>query len=178
MRKILLLLTILVILPFFTLKISADDSVDGYILDFEDALPDGFRDMSDGEKLIDMASPESLLSYVIGGISGERSRILSFLLTLLGSATLISVASLCHGSLSEQVQTGVGVICSLLIFSAIRPLIATVTDGITTLGKFFASLIPITVGITALGGGAASSTVQAGGMYTAFTFIGGVGSKL
>lgn len=178
MKKILLLLTILVILPLFTLKISADDSVDGYISDFEDALPDGFRDMSDGEKLIDMASPESLLSYVIGGISGEKSRIVSFLLTLLGSATLISVASLCHGSLSEQVQTGVGVICSLLIFSAIRPLIATVTDGITALGKFFASLIPITVGITALGGGSATASVQAVGMYTALSSVGGLGGEI
>ena len=178
MKKIVLLLTILVIFSFFSLKISADDSVDDFISDFENALPDGFSDMSNSEKLIDMASPESLLSYIIGGISGEKSKIISFLFTLLGSATLISLASLCHGSLSEQAQTAVGVICSMLIFSGISPLIATVTDGITKLSKFFASLIPITVGITALGGGSATASAQAVGMYTALSSVGGLGGEI
>lgn len=178
MKKIAIMLTILVIMSIFTLNCSAEESVDEYISDFENALPDGFEGMGEPENILEMASPESLLSYIIKGVSGEKSNILEFFLTLLGSAALISLASLGHGSLSDQVQSAVGVICSLLIFSQIKPLLDTVTEGITQISGFFASLIPITVGITALGGGTATASAQAVGMYTALSSVGGIGGEI
>ncbi len=178
MKKIAILLTILVILPIFSVICSAEDYVDEYISDFENVLPEGFEGLSDVEKLLDAASPDSLLSYIIGGVSGEKSRLVGFFLTLIGSSALISLASMSHGTLSAQAQCAVGVVCSLLIFSQIKPLLGTVTEGVTQLSRFFASLIPLTVGITALGGGAAGASAQAVGMYTALSSVGGLGGEI
>lgn len=178
MKKILIMLTILVIFPLFSLICSAEGDAEEYILEFENILPDDFCGISEGDKLIDAASPESLLTYLVDGISGEKSKIIQFLLTLLGSCALISLASVGAGPLSEQVQTGVCIITSLLVFSQLEPLLGTVTDTVTKLSRFFASLIPITLGITSLGGGGATASVQAVGMYTALSSVGGIGGQI
>lgn len=178
MRKILVLLSLVVILPLFSLSCAAEDSVDEFISDFEHALPEGFEGLSDPDGLMESASPDSLISYIISALSGERGDILTFFLTLLGSAALMSAASLCHDRLSHQAQSVVGIICSLLIFSSLRPLLDTVTDGISKISGFFASLIPLTLGITALGGGGATASAQAVGMYTALSSVGGLGAEI
>ena len=178
MRKIVILLSLVVILPLFTLDCSAETLIEGYISDFNNTLPDEYDYLSESDRIIDAASPKSLLSYVIGAISGERGEILKFFLTLLGSVALTSAASFCHEKLSTQAQTAVGIICSILIFSYMRPLIDSVTEGISKISGFFASLIPITLGITSLGGGAATASAQAVGMYTALSTVGGLGGEI
>lgn len=178
MRKILFLLSIVVILLLFSIPCSAVDRVDEYISEFKESLPDGYEELADQESLINAASPKSLLSYVIGVISGERSEIFGFFLALLGTAALCSVASLCHERLSGVVQCVVGMISSVVIFSYLRPLIESITDGISKISGFFASLIPITLGITALGGGTATASAQAVGMYTALSSVGGFGGEI
>ncbi len=178
MRKILALLTIIVILPLFSLSCSAEGEVDEFISEFEGALPEDFDALSDPDGLMESASARSLISYVISFLSGERGEIVGFFLTLLGSAALMSAAALSHDSLGTQAQSVVGIISSLLIFSSLRPLIASVTDGISMISGFFASLIPITLGITALGGGGATASAQAVGMYTALSSVGGLGGEI
>ncbi len=178
MKKLVFLLTIIVILPFFSLSCSASDRVDEYISDFGNSLPEGYEQLAEPNGLIDAASPKSLLSYLILSISGERGEVVSFFFILLGTVALISCASLCHEKLSNQVQSVVGVICSLMIFSGLRPLIDSVSDGITKISSFFASLIPIVLGVTALGGGTATASAQAVGMYTALSSVGGLGGEI
>lgn len=178
MRKIAILLTILVIMPFFSIKSFATDKVDEFISEFDSVLPDGFDGLSDSEKLMEMASIRGLLSHIISSLSGDRGVIYSFLLTLLGSAALICAAALCHDRMSNIAQCVVGIICSVSIFSFVMPLIGSVEEGIKKISDFFASLIPITLGITALGGGTATASAQAVGMYTALSSVGGVGSRI
>lgn len=178
MRKLLILLTIIVILPLFSLKIAADDRVDELISDFGEVLPDGFEGLADGEGVIGMADADSILSYIMGALSGERGAILSFLKVLLGSAVLMSVAALCHDRLSVQAEICVGFISSMLIFSSLAPILTRISEAISQISGFFAAVIPITVSITALGGGSATASTQAVGMYTALSAVGGIGGEI
>lgn len=178
MKKILLLLIIVVIFPVFTLVCSADDAVDRYISDFGSALPDGFSDLSDVDMLIDRAEVGSLISEIMTILSDERGGILSFFLTLIGSVGLMTVASLCHDRLSSTVEGVVGMIVSVLIFSSVSGLLGRVDSAIGEISSFFGSLIPIFVGVTAMGGGTSSAGVQAAGMYTALSAVGGIGSGI
>lgn len=178
MRKILFLLSIVVILPFFTLISSAEDRVDGYISDFEDILPEGFEDMGDTDNLMERAELSSLLSEALRALSDGKGDIVGFFFTLLGATALMSVGALCQDKLSSAVQTSVGIISSVLIFTSIAPLINMVSEAIESISAFFASLIPIAVGITALGGGATTATVQASGMYAALSAVGGLGGDM
>ena len=178
MRKILILLTIIVIFPLFSLKIAAEDKAEGFISDFSEILPDGFDSLADTDGIMSYADGESILSYVVGALSGERGSIISFLMTLLGSAVLISVASLCHDRLSGQAEGAVGFISSVLIFSSLAPILTRVSEAISSISRFFAALIPIAAGITALGGGSATASTQAVGMYTALSTVGGIGGEI
>ena len=110
MKKALILLSIVVILPLFSLNIAAEDKVDGYISDFEDILPDGFRGLSDTDNLMERAELSSLLSEVLRALSDGKGDIVAFFFTLLGSVALMSVGALCHDRLSGAVQTSVGIV--------------------------------------------------------------------
>lgn len=178
MRKLLILLTIIVIMPLFSVICSAEDRVDEYISDFEDILPDGFDGLSDPEVIMKSTGIDSLFSEIISVISDGKADIVGFFLTLLGSVALLSAAALCHERMSTHAQSIVGVICSLVIFLSIRPIILSVSDGISKISGFFASLIPLTVGITALGGGGATASAQAVGMYTSLSLVGGMAGQI
>lgn len=178
MKKLLILLSIVVILPIFTLFCSADESTDKYISDFEGILPDGFENITDTDRLMEMADMGSLISELTRLIMGEKGEISSFFFTLIGSLSLMALATLAHERLGAVVESIVGMICSVLIFSSVSPLINTVTDAVRQLSDFFGALIPIVVGISALGGETTGASVQASGMYTALSAVGGLGGSI
>ncbi|MBO7195876.1 MAG: hypothetical protein J6V80_00920 [Clostridia bacterium] len=178
MRKVLVLLIIVVIFSSFSVKSHADERVDEYISEFEDILPEGYEGLGESEKLIEAVDLGSLLSEIITSLSGGRADIVAFFLTLLGSVALMSVASLSHERLSPQTQGVVGIICSVGIFTFLHPLIGSVGDNIGSISRFFASLIPVAVGLTALGGGVAGASAQSAGMYTALSCVGGIGGEI
>lgn len=179
MRKILLLLTIVVILPIFTLFSAAEDSVDGYINDFEAIIPDGFEGLvEDSESLIRGLDIRSLFTEVLTLVGENGGRLTAFFLKILGVALLMSICSFLPDRFVRHTEAAVGLICSLIIFEPLAALFSSVGQTVIDVSDFFASLIPITVGITALGGGASTSMVQAGGMYTALSVVNSLGGRL
>ncbi len=179
MKKLAILLTIIVILPLFSLSVSAESDAEDYINEFENSLPDGFSGVTDDEgELIEMLSARSLFTEIISVITDNGGQVLGFFLRLLGCALLLSAASLCHEKFARHTEAAVGIICSLIIFDSLGPLFVTVEDTLSGISEFFAALIPITVGITALGGSVSSAGVQATGMYTAMSAVGSLGGGL
>lgn len=179
MKKYIVLLIIIVILPLFSLSVSAAGEADGYISEFEDAVPEDFDGITeDRDELIEMLSPRSLFTEIISVIADGGGEVMSFFLRLVGCAVLMSAAGLCHEKFSCHASAAVGVICSLLIFDSLGSLFVTVEDTLTKISDFFAALTPITVGITALGGGVSGAGVQASGMYTALSLVGGLGGRI
>lgn len=179
MRKYIFLLSIVVILLIFPTFASAEGEAEEYIKDFEEILPEEVKGLTESpELMIDSFSLKGVLSEIVSAFSGEGGAAIGFFLTLLGSVVLIALASICHQRFASQAQAAVGVICSLLIFPTVNSAFESVSASLTKISNFFLALIPIASGITALGGGTTTASVQAGGMYTAFSVIGGIGGRI
>ena len=179
MKKIVFLLSIVVIIGFFPIYSSAEESADEYLSDFESILPEDMSGIGEGgEALIERFSIKGVLSEIFASITGESSEVLKFLLLLIGGVGVFSLASGCHADFVKQTEAGVGFVISLSIFPFISSALSAVKDSLSELNAFFGALTPIAVGVTALGGGTSAAGVQASGMYTAFAVIGGVGEGL
>lgn len=179
MKRCLILLIIVVIIPIFCLKASAEGEIDEYISEFSDILPDDFSGVADDpDSLIDKVGIEGLVGEIIATLSDNRGEILSFFLILIGSIALTSLASQLPNAGSVGAQACTSLISSTLIFKVVGGLFRSVTDSLVSLCDFFGSLIPITVGITALGGAKSTATVQASGMYTTLSLVSSLGERI
>lgn len=179
MKKLLFLLIIVVIFSLFSLEISAEESPEEYIKMLEQILPDKLRGITEDQSaLTESLGLKSLLGDIFSAIQGERTAAFTFFLTLLGIILLSSVASFARESISASVSCAVGTVGCVLIFGSLSPLFESVRTSLDELSSFFTSLIPVAVGVTALGGGASSSAVQAAGMYTTVALVGRVASEL
>lgn len=179
MKKYIFLLSIVVIILAFPCFASAEKTPEDYILEFKSILPEessGIVENSD--VLLSRFSIKGLLKEIASAVSDEGSDVVAFALTLLGLVTISALASNCHESFRAQTEAAVGVIASLSVFPTVNEAFSSISASLSALGEFFTALTPITVGMTALGGGNATAGVQAGGMYTALTIVGGVGSRL
>ena len=169
MKKVVVLLTIIVILPLFCIKTSADERVDGYLLDFENAVPDELsRAINTSDSLRESVGFRALLAEIVNALNNNRGRVLAFFGVLLGTAVLMALAS----SVSGGVGNAVGIICSSLVFSTVSEIFTSITESLEEISAFFSALIPIAVGVTALGGGAASASSLGGGMMLTLSIIG------
>lgn len=178
MRKICFMLIIVVILPLFSIISSAEGEVDEFVSEFEDILPEELRGITEGENLADAVGLRGLLSQIGTALSGQRGEIASFLCLLIGCVVFYSLPDALGVSMSEDISAAVGVICSVMIFYPLSRLYAAVTSSIEEISVFFTNLIPITAGVTAMGGGAAAATAQSGVMYMTVGIVTNVGIKI
>ena len=178
MRKFAILLTILVFLALFAFPVSAEE-VDSYIKDFGEILPDEFSDVgTDTEKISERLGIERILADLAGALRGEGSAVLGFFLTLVGFVALMALPLPSNEKISAATRACVGVLASVAIFSSLSGIFEGISATLDEISGFFASLIPIAVGVTALGGGASTAAVQATGMYTTVSLIGWVSETL
>ena len=178
MRKLSLLLIIVVIFALFALPASAEE-VDGYIKDFENILPGEFSEIgSDAEKITERLGIERILSDIAGVIRGEGGIVFGFFLTLIGFVALMALPLPSNDRISSAVRASVGISASVVIFTSLSGIFEGISTSLEEISTFFASLIPIAVGVTALGGGASTAAVQASGMYTTVSLIGWVAERL
>ena len=190
MKNIRIFLTILVIIPLFSTICYAEDAADKYISEFEEAVPDGIFDGDlDSSELQSSLGIDSLISELVSLVSREKGSIVGFFMTLVGMLVLLSAASAVSGSLSTVVSAAVGTVVSVSVFSSVYGIFSSVSSAISEANEFFASIIPISVGITSLGGGTFVAGVQATGMAmtaaaisklwgTAFTAVSGLGLSM
>ena len=177
MKKLGFLLTLVVIFLLFPTKCMADEQMDKYISDYEDALPEDFSDIGGEGRAQESLDFYSILSYIGEALSGEGGRVGIFFALLVGATALLSLSSTV-GKLSPVAESVVGICLSLPIFSSLYPIIRSVEDGITKLNLFFSSLIPIAAGVNSLGGAVSTASVQAAGMYTALNLVSGLGGRI
>lgn len=178
MRKICFLLIIVVILPLFSLSVSAEGEVDDYLSEFEGILPESLSGITEVDKLAEMVSIKGLISTLFSAIKGESAGAVSFFLLLLGCVALTSMAEAISGKMGEEVSSAVGIVSSVLIFSSIRQIHIGVSESLDRVSSFFASLIPITAGVTALGGGSDTAAAQSSAMYMTVSLLGRFGVEI
>ena len=179
MKKIVFLLIIVVIIAVSPLSVSANERVEEYISEFESIIPEEMSCITDGgEILIERFSIKGILSEAFASIKGESGDLVKFFLVLVGGISIFSLAAECHESFSRQTEAAVGLVISLSVFPVVSSALSSVAHSLGEISTFFGALTPIAVGVTALGGGASAAGVQASGMYTAFTVIGGAGKEI
>ena len=172
MRKILYLLTIVVILPCFSAFCSAEEGVDEYINEFEEIIPDGINEnISDGAVLQESFGFGEILAVILEEVRGEEGRISLFLFSLVGSLVLLALASSVPGSIGETASLAASCAVSVVVFCTVNGIFQEVSSVVNEANNFFLALIPITAGITALGGGVFTAEVQAAGMSLTFAAV-------
>ena len=178
MKIILRLLTIVVIILAFGIKTSASNEVDEYISDFEEILPDEFQDVKDSDLLTERLGFEGIFGEIISVIRGDGGRILGFFLTLCGIIVLSSLVGLVSSEMQEVVRCVLGILSSVAIFTTINSVISEVLLSLDKIGKFFSSFIPISVALTAFGGGESTALVQGSGMYISLSLLSRLGGGI
>lgn len=178
MRKILFLIIIVVILPIFTLKIYAEADVDEYISEFEDILPEELSNLDLESGLADRFGIEAVLTDILSAIKGEQTRVVGFFLTLVGIIALSSLGTLSFGETSDVVRAVVGILSSMAIFRTVSEIVNEVLSSLDEISAFFSSFIPISVALTALGGGEGTAVVQGSGMYISLSLLSRLGGEV
>jgi stage III sporulation protein AE len=168
MRKLAILLTILVILPIFSIKSYAFEE---HISEFYDILPEDMSSLKSDSALLERLSVEGILGEMLAVVSGEGSRVAKFFLTLIGVILLFTLLGLAPADYSEITSVAVGILSSSVIFETVRALVSEVLLSLDKISGFFASFIPISVGLTALGGGESTAAVQGSGMYVTLSLL-------
>ncbi|MBQ8372339.1 MAG: hypothetical protein IJX38_05345 [Clostridia bacterium] len=154
----------------------AREGFEEYIEEFQSLLPSGVS--ADAEASADMLGLDSILAEIVGTLDGSIGRIGGFLLLLVGSALLMALASNASGELSSACCTATVTVCSVAIFSGIMPVVSEVTRGIEGMSGFFSSLMPIMIGVNALGGAGATSAAHSVGMSLTLYLYSSLGNAL
>ncbi len=179
MKKLCKLLIIVVIFSAFALNVNAEGAADEALSEFEELLPPELSGITaEPDRLLDAISVRALAEEVLLLAFGERGRIISFLMLLLGCAVLIAVSGYASGKLSEPCRLAVGALCSLLIFERVGDVFLSIDDSLTRVTELFSALIPIFTGITLSGGGVATASAQAAGMNITLAVVGRAGTAV
>lgn len=174
MRKIVILISIVVILPIFSLSSLADDGVDKYISEFENIVPEGLSGISDAEELVGRVGFDGILREVYSIVTDKGGEAVSFLLFLLGGVVILSLVRGMRGELYEVASVGVGVVLVAVVASRLGGMLVTLERDVERVSEFFCALIPIFSAISVAGGGAGTAAVYAASMNTAASFVTGI----
>ncbi len=171
-KKIWKMLIILVILSAFSLQASASESVDKYIDEFAQLLPDGTTDPTDPDSLVASVSIDALLDELFAALSDRRGEIFSLFLLLLGISVLLAVAAMAPEGVRAVTECGAGVVCSAVLITRLMSVFEQTTESLISLGDFFRSAAPILAAISLAGGGTGTASVQTAGIGLAASFVG------
>lgn len=175
MKKLLKLSIIVVILSAFCLNVAADETSDRLLSDFEATLPEGYERVAewDGSEV----GADALLSEILAALSGEGGRISSFLLLMLGSLAVISLARTAPFPIFSTVQRGVSIVSSLAIAERLVAVFTDMSGDLSTLNGFFASLIPVFSSVSLASGSIEGAAAQAAGMNLILSLVGGMATS-
>ena len=171
-----------VILPILLLLLSpvtASAEPQDYVEELEQILPDGLPfDATDPESLSEAVGFEAILLEIYGVLKDEGAELLSFLLTLIGIATLAALGRTVDVRLRPAVSAAISAVASVTVVSVILPAVSAVGEAMAEVGDFFSGLVPIFSGITLAGGGVSTAAVSAAGMSISLTVIGSFSTRV
>lgn len=171
MKKMLKILTIVVIFWVFSLKVCADGYVDEYIDDFTEILPGGVS--SDAEELLDGVGIDALIGEIYNILSGNASRAVGILLIIVSFGIFSSLIESAPIKNKGVCRSALGAILSLSLLPQIVPIFTSARDAVSSLVDFFSSAVPIFTAITVAGGAVSTASVQAVGMNFTLSLLSG-----
>ena len=174
-RKLLIpVLAALFVLLFPTLA-SASEPED-YITELEQILPESLP-ITDAtpESLADAFGSKTLIAFIADELSGERSRLVSFALAMLGLVTLSFAAESIGKSSLRPYMT---LLLSSVALGCALPLIGGVRESLKSADDFFLSLSGILTAITLSSGATMTGATQSAAFALTSTLIGAVSSRV
>ena len=148
----------------FTINASANEkSADDFWEEYLDTVPEGGAPV-DIEEMINGVGIDSLLSEIMYAIGDGAGGAASFLVMLLGISVLIALSDTLGGdnpTLSRHACAGITIISSILVFSRLGAIVASVSESLEEMSVFFSAIIPVLSGILVAGGNINSSAYQA-----------------
>ena len=172
MRKRVIMLTILVIMPIFTLSSSASESTDKYLERFEEILPEEYSSLSGNtDEIYDMVGLDGIISVAFSLFSERRGEIFSFAALLLGGVALMGLVGVLPSRLEESCSVGIGIVIAVSASRVLAGFFASLGEDIERVCDFFAALIPLFSAVTVAGGGVEAAAVHAAAMNTTVSFV-------
>ena len=172
MRKRVILLTILVIIPIFTLSVSASESTDKYLDKFADILPDEYSSITENtDEIYGMVGLDGIISAALSLFSERRGEIFSFASLLLGGVALMGLVGVLPVGLNETCSVGIGAVIAVSTSGVLSGFFSSLGEDIERVCEFFAALIPLFSAVTVAGGGIESAAAHAAAMNTTVAFV-------
>lgn len=177
MKKVVISILIATALIFLFSPVALADGIsDGYIEDFRGILLDGQgEELTDTRSLMNAVSIEALLSEIISIARGEGSRVIAFLLALIGIGIISSLSASVGTKLAVATERAIGVVASIAVFSYLGEIFSSAESGILKISSFFSAAVPIYTAISVSSGAVSTASVQALGMNFTSALLGGAG---
>ena len=122
-----------------------------------------------------MLGIDAVFNEVVAAFNESRGEVVSFFFLAFGISVLLSVyesssVAMCT-ELRGATSSGVLILASVSIFSALFGVCSALKDGLLTLVSFFGAAIPIISAVNVASGATASAAVQGANMNMALAFI-------
>ena len=168
-------LLIIVFIPNVALAKEPED----FISEYSELIPSEIpADPTDTEALTESISLSVLVEHLISELMGRRGEIMAFYLLLLGIVALSSFGVCAFENMSDGVRRGISTISSVAVFSALMPLLSSVSEALRSANGFFSSAAPIICSISLASGASASAAVGASGISLTAALISTVSSRI
>lgn len=161
-RVVTVSLTLCALICLMTVGASAaEPSFDGYVEQIKEILPPSIA-VSDVGSAADMLGIDALLAEISLVLSGSSGEVGAFFMLVMGAAVLMCVAPMLGASCGCTLA--VNCLCSVAVLSRLLPMVDEIGARLGELNGFFGALIPIAVGVCALGGGETTAAAHSAGM--------------
>ena len=170
---------VIAILLLVLSPVRATAAPEDYIDDLEQVLPDELPfDATDPNSLSLAVGFERILLEIGGILKDKGGDLISFLLTLVGIATLAALGRSVDTELRPTVSAAISAVSAVMVASRILPAISAVGEAMCEASDLFGGLIPIFSGITIAGGGVNTAAVSATGMSISLSVIGSLTTRV
>ena len=171
MKIIRLIITIVVIIASFGLTVSADSDPNQYINDFDNIVPEEYKDLW-GDTSVTLIGPDAVLYELTSAFRSSVGRVGSLFLLLLGGLAIGGAAQSVTGKLSDSVGVGTSVVIISASLGISISVIEEVRSALSLMQSFFAAFIPIATAVSCSSGAVSTAAAQAMGMNVTLSLLG------
>jgi len=178
-------------LSFFVPSLAASDEVfsetdesgaiSDIIKEFSSLIPEESGVVLNEDELIAGVGIDGMFGALLGSVMYEKSRIISFFLSVMGFAlfaVLCDSVSFSGSGMEKHASVGVFVIMSVTVYPTVYSVFSEVRTSLEGVSSFFGAALPILTAISAASGSVKTAGVQAMNMNITLGIIGSVASRL
>ena len=171
-KKVLLATFLFFLLSPISVKAEGEEILD----EFESVIPpESGVDLDEMKEAGGMLGVEGIFREIVSAFEGTRGAVVGFFFLVFGIAVLFSAHESC-GTLGDAricgtTSSGVLMLASVSIFSALFGVCSSMKSGLVSLASFFGEVIPVISAVNVASGATSSAATQAANMNITLAFI-------